>query len=88
MALNFEDKEIERLAAELATLTGKSKAEAVREALRERLERLERVAVGKVVRSGPKITPAKRPRPEHSPPPRDTGKSASAFILEEREEER
>lgn len=88
MALKFEDEEIERLAAEVATLAGESAADAVRRALRERLARLEREAVGKVGRAGPKITPAQRPRPRHSPPPRKTGKSASAFVLEEREDER
>jgi hypothetical protein len=76
------------LAAQIASLTGESRAEAVRQALRERLERLEREAVGKVGRAGPKITPASRPRPLHSPPPRKTGKSASAFVLEEREDDR
>ncbi|HEX3174354.1 MAG TPA: type II toxin-antitoxin system VapB family antitoxin [Solirubrobacterales bacterium] len=88
MALNFEDEEIERLAAEAAALAGESVADAVRRALRERLDRLERESVGKVARAGVRITPAKRPRPAHSPPPRNTGKSASAFVLEEREDER
>lgn len=88
MALRFEDEEIERLAAEVATLAGESVAEALRRALFERRERLEREAVGKVRRPGLTITPASRPRPRHSPPPRNTGKSASAFVLEEREEER
>lgn len=88
MALNFEDEETERLAAQLASLTGESKAEAVRQAMRERLERLDREAVGEVRRRGPKITPASRPRPLDSPPPRNTGRSASAFVLEEREDDR
>jgi hypothetical protein len=88
MALNFEDEEIERLAAAVAALTGESQVDAVRQGLLERLERLEREAVGKVGRIGPKITPATRPRPRHSPPPRNTGKSASAFVLEEREDDR
>ncbi|HXR31140.1 MAG TPA: type II toxin-antitoxin system prevent-host-death family antitoxin [Solirubrobacterales bacterium] len=35
-----------------------------------------------------RITPATRPLPKNPPPPRDTGRSASAFILAEREEER
>lgn len=41
MALNIEDQEAERLAAEIAELTGESEAEAVREALKARKERLE-----------------------------------------------
>jgi antitoxin VapB len=40
MALNFGDKETERLAAEIAKLAGESEEEAVRQALRERRERL------------------------------------------------
>jgi hypothetical protein len=84
MALEFEDEETERLAAQIASLTGESKAEA----LRERLERLEREAVGEVRRKGPKITPATRPLPRPAPPPRNTGISASAFVLEEREDDR
>lgn len=88
MALNFEDEEIRRLATQLASVTGESEAEAVRQALRERLERLEREAVGEVRRAWPKITPASQPLPRPAPPPRNTGKSASAFLLEEREEER
>jgi hypothetical protein len=52
MALNFEEEETERLATQLASLTGESKAEAVRQATRERLERLEREAVGEVRRKG------------------------------------
>lgn len=35
-----------------------------------------------------KVTPARRPFPRTAPPPRDTGKSATAIILAEREEER
>jgi prevent-host-death family protein len=35
-----------------------------------------------------RITPASRPFPKDAPPPRDTGRSASAFILAERDEER
>jgi len=88
MALKFEDEEIRRLAEAVATLTGESPGDAVRRALRERLDRLERESVGKVVRRGPKITPATRPLPRPAPPPRNTGKSASAFVLEEREEDR
>jgi antitoxin VapB len=40
MALNIKDKETEELAAEVASLTGESKTGAVRQALRERRERL------------------------------------------------
>lgn len=41
MALNIKDPETERLAAEVATLTGESKTGAIRSALRERKRRLE-----------------------------------------------
>jgi antitoxin VapB len=41
MALNFRDEETEKLAAEIATLTGESKEEAVRQSLRERRDRIE-----------------------------------------------
>jgi antitoxin VapB len=40
MALNIRDKETEQMAAEVARLTGESEAEAVRQALRERRDRL------------------------------------------------
>ena len=40
MALNIKDKETERLAAEVASLAGESKTGAVRQALRERRDRL------------------------------------------------
>jgi antitoxin VapB len=40
MALNIKNPEVERLAAEVATLTGESKTEAVRQALSERHRRL------------------------------------------------
>lgn len=40
MALNIKDKETEELAAEVASMTGESKTGAVRQALRERHERL------------------------------------------------
>ncbi|MGD0715762.1 MAG: type II toxin-antitoxin system VapB family antitoxin [Gaiellaceae bacterium] len=40
MALNIKDPETERLAAEIAALTGESKTGAIRVALRERKERL------------------------------------------------
>jgi antitoxin VapB len=41
MALNIKDPETERLATEIAQLTGESKTGAIRTALRERKERLE-----------------------------------------------
>lgn len=40
MALNIKNLEVERLATELASLTGESKTETVRRALRERRDRL------------------------------------------------
>ena len=40
MALNIKNPEVERLAAEVAALTGESKTEAVRQALSERRQRL------------------------------------------------
>jgi antitoxin VapB len=40
MALNIRDPEAERLAVELAKLTGETKIEAVTKALRDRLERV------------------------------------------------
>jgi antitoxin VapB len=40
MALNIKDKETEELAAEVASLAGESKTGAVRQALRERRDRL------------------------------------------------
>lgn len=40
MALNIKDDETERLASEIAALTGESKTGAIRTALRERRERL------------------------------------------------
>ena len=42
MALNIRNTETERLAAELALLTGQTKTEAVTEAIRSHLERLRR----------------------------------------------
>lgn len=41
MALNIEDTKTEKLAAEVAEMTGKTKEDAVREALREKRGRLE-----------------------------------------------
>jgi antitoxin VapB len=40
MALNLKNAEVERLAAEVARLTGESKTEAIRRALEERQRRL------------------------------------------------
>jgi antitoxin VapB len=40
MALNLKNAEVERLAAEVARLTGESKTEAIRRALHERRQRL------------------------------------------------
>jgi len=42
MAFNIRDDDTEKLAAELAALTGESKTQAVREALKERIERVKR----------------------------------------------
>jgi antitoxin VapB len=50
MALNIKNPEVERLAAELAELTGETKTEAVRRALAERRARL-RVHVSAEARS-------------------------------------
>lgn len=40
MALNLKNEEVERLASEVARMTGESKTEAIRLALQERRERL------------------------------------------------
>ena len=40
MALNIKNEEVERLAAEVAGMTGESKTEAIRRALAERRQRL------------------------------------------------
>ncbi|MSO83388.1 MAG: PSK operon transcription factor, partial [Acidobacteria bacterium] len=40
MALNLKNPEVERLAAEVARLTGESKTEAIRRSLEERRQRL------------------------------------------------
>lgn len=40
MALNIKDQETEKLAAEVAELTGESETDAVREALKERRDRV------------------------------------------------
>jgi antitoxin VapB len=42
MALNIKNEEVERLAGEVAGLTGESKTEAIRKALEERRRRLKR----------------------------------------------
>lgn len=47
MALNLRNPEVERLATTVARLTGETKTEAVRAALADRLERLERERVGR-----------------------------------------
>jgi antitoxin VapB len=47
MALNLRNAEAEKLAAELAKLTGETKTEAVRKALRDRLNRLRRERSGR-----------------------------------------
>jgi antitoxin VapB len=46
MALNLKNEEVERLAAEVARMTGESKTEAIRRALQERQTAAER-AVGR-----------------------------------------
>jgi antitoxin VapB len=44
MALNIKNLEVERLAADVARLTGESKTEAIRRALEERKRRLKNVS--------------------------------------------
>ena len=44
MALNLKNAEVERLAAEVAQLTGETKTEAIRRALEERRRRLKGVS--------------------------------------------
>ena len=44
MALNLKNADVERLAAEVARLTGESKTEAIRRALEERRRRLKAVS--------------------------------------------
>jgi antitoxin VapB len=48
MALNIKDKETEALVNEIASLTGETKTGAVRQAARERLERLKLRAGGRL----------------------------------------
>jgi len=45
MALNLKNAQVERLATEVAKLTGESKTEAIRRALEERHRRLKRPSV-------------------------------------------
>ncbi len=47
MALNIKNRETEELAQELASLTGETKTEAVRRALRDQLVRLQRERKGR-----------------------------------------
>ena len=47
MALNIRNAETERLATELAVMTGRTKTEAVAEAIRDRLERLRKERSGR-----------------------------------------
>jgi len=47
MALNIRNAETERLAGQVATLTGETKTAAVTQALRERLERLNQAPQGR-----------------------------------------
>ncbi len=47
MALNIRNPMVERLAEELARLTGETKTDAVARALRDRLERLQREGRGR-----------------------------------------
>jgi antitoxin VapB len=47
MALNIRNAETERLANQVAALTGETKTAAVTQALRERLERLDRARKGR-----------------------------------------
>jgi antitoxin VapB len=44
MALNIEDQEVEDLAAEVASLSGETETDAVRQSLRERRDRLKSLA--------------------------------------------
>lgn len=47
MAINIKDREAERLAAEVAAMTGESKTRAIRVALEERKQRLAMRVVGR-----------------------------------------
>lgn len=63
MAPKFDDEEIEQLAAEIAKLAGESEEEAVRQALRERLERL-KLGTAPAARTGAKTRRRPRTREE------------------------
>lgn len=64
------------------TVRGRHVADIVPAGSRRGSERMRRlVAEGK-------LTPAARPRPRHAPRPLRTGRSASAIVLAERDEER
>ena len=64
------------------TMRGRPVADIVPTGMRRGGERLrELVAEGR-------LTPASRPRPVSSPRPLDTGRSASAIVLAERDDER
>ena len=68
MSLNIKNHEADRLAHELADLTGESLTTAVTEALRERLERKRRVGLAeRVVEIGREIA-ATIPEPYRSTP--------------------
>jgi antitoxin VapB len=54
MALSLKDKEADRLAREIAALTGETLTDAIRKALAERLER-ERLRRGKTVRLADRV---------------------------------
>jgi len=49
MALNIRNSEAERLAEKVARITGETKTEAVRRALSDRLERLQREKTGRTL---------------------------------------
>jgi prevent-host-death family protein len=74
-------RDVERGERVTVTSRGKPVAEIV-PVLPERSE-----TTKKLIAEG-RVTPASRPLPMSPPSPRNTGRSASAFILAEREEER
>ena len=79
--LNIKDAEATRLARELADLTGESQTEAVRKALRERLERekAEREAARRAYRRGE----AARVRESVGQNPKNSGTRAPARPVQE-----